>query len=154
MSLKKETTMKCQLNWTQGMKFDAQSEGNEVKMDAKSPIGQSSAMTPKELVAAGLGGCTAMDVVALLKKHKQSFTSFKVDIDIETEKRLSAQVFSKAVLSFILEGDVDPKIYLEAVKLSQTKYCGVSAMLSQSFPIEYKVILNQTEIGEGKAHFE
>lgn len=145
--------MRSVLNWTGDMKFEAIADGKSVVMDAKAPIGAGSAQTPKELVVDGLGGCTAMDVVALLKKHKQPMTSFEVAVDVETTKSGSPVLFTKASITFNAMGAIEPKILLEAVRLSQTKYCGVSAMLSKAFPIEYTVVLNNEEIGRGKADF-
>lgn len=146
--------MKTSLKWTSGMKLTSEASGNIVAMDAKSPIGQGSAMTPKELVASGLGGCTAMDVIAWLKKHKQPFEAFEVIVDISTSEGGYPVVFKKAVVTFSLTGSVDKEVYIEAVKLSQTKYCGVSAMLVKAFPIEYVVVLNGEKINEGSAQFE
>lgn len=146
--------MKAQLKWTEGMKFNATSDGNAVLMDAKAPFGTNTAMTPKELVAVGLGGCTAMDVVALLKKHKQSYKTLDVDVDIATSSGGQPVIFTQATLTFNVTGDVDHAILLDAVRLSQTKYCGVSAMLVKAFPIHYIVKLNGEQIGEGQADFE
>lgn len=145
--------MNAQIKWTSGMKFEATSEGNSVQMDAKSPIGTNTAMTPKELVAAGLGGCTAMDVVALLKKHKQGYKTLEVSVDIATSTSGQPVVFTSATLTFTATGEVDKEILLNAVHLSQTKYCGVSAMLAKAFPISYLVKLNGEQVGEGKADF-
>jgi putative redox protein len=145
--------MKAQLKWTEGMQFDAISDGNSVHMDAKAPIGKNAAMTPKELVAAGLGGCTAMDVLALLKKHKQTYQSFAVDVDITTSTSGHPIVFSSATITFSATGEIDRDILLESVHLSQTKYCGVSAMLSKALPINYIVKLNEEQIGNGEANF-
>jgi len=145
--------MKSKLTWTEGMQFDAVADGHQVKMDAKSPIGKNQAMTPKELVATGLGGCTAMDVVALLKKHKQAYETFAVEVDITTSTGRTPAIFTDALLTFSATGPVDKTIFLDAVRLSQTKYCGVSEMLLKAMPIRYEVILNNEQIGEGKADF-
>jgi putative redox protein len=146
--------MKSAVVWKDAMEFEGRAEGHFVPMDAKSPIGKDKASTPKDLVVMGLGGCTAMDVIALLKKYKQPPTAFKVELDVQATTGKPPSVFEKALLTFIVEGAVDAEKLLEAVKLSQTKYCGVSAMLSKSFPIEYRVILNGGEIGTGSASFE
>lgn len=146
--------MKTVLTWSGNMKFEATTDGNSVSMDSKAPLGSNSAQTPKELVAAGLGGCTAMDVVALLKKHKQNFTGLQVEVDIETTKSGYPVVFTQGLITFKATGDIDPKILSEAAHLSQTKYCGVSSMLAKAFPIEYVVILNGDEVGRGHANFE
>ena len=145
--------MKVHLKWDHGMRFESTSEGNSVIMDAKSPIGSGSAMTPKELVAAGLSGCTAMDVAALLKKHKQAYRSLEVDVEIQTSNSGQPVVFTSALLTFNIRGEVESDVLLEAVKLSQTKYCGVSAMLVKAFPIKYVVLLNDVVIGEGISDF-
>ncbi len=145
--------MKAQLKWTEGMKFMATADGQSVLMDAKAPIGTGTAMTPKELVAVGLGGCTAMDVIALLKKHKQGYRSLDVDVEITTSTSGQPVVFTSATLTFNATGEVDKEILLNAVHLSQTKYCGVSAMLAKAFPITYIVKLNGEQIGEGTAEF-
>lgn len=146
--------MKTSVIWKSGMEFDGLAANHTVRMDAKPPIGKDSGPTPKDLVAMGLAGCTAMDVIALLKKHKQSPENFSVQTEIQNSTGGHPSVFEKAILSFIVKGEVNADILLEAVKLSQTKYCGVSAMLAKSFPIEFKVILNELEIGRGYANFE
>lgn len=145
--------MKTILKWTNKMAFEATADGHTVQMDAKAPIGSGSAMTPKELVAVGLGGCTAMDVIALLKKHKQDFKDFQVDVDIETSTGVQPMVFTQATVTFLATGNIDKTIYVEAARLSQTKFCGVSAMLAKAFPIHYVVMLNNEKIGEGMAEF-
>jgi len=145
--------MKAQLKWTGGMSFQASSDGHAMVMDAKAPIGSGTAMTPKELVAVGLGGCTAMDVTALLKKHKQAHESLNIDVEITTSTGGQPVVFTSANLTFDVKGKVDPSILLDAVRLSQTKFCGVSAMLAKALPIRYVVHLNGEKIGEGHADF-
>jgi putative redox protein len=146
--------MKTSLVWKDGMEFEAASDNHIVRIDAKAPIGKNVAATPKELVAMGLAGCTAMDVVALLKKYKQPPKTFSIDVDIQPSTGAHPIVFEKAILTFKVEGEIESQKLIEAVTLSQTKYCGVSAMLSKSFPIEYRVILNGNEVGSGYANFE
>jgi putative redox protein len=146
--------MKTAVVWKAGMEFDGHVDAHAIPMDAKAPLGKNNGPTPKELVALGLGGCTAMDVIALLKKHKQSPKSFRVDIEVQPSAGKAPIVFEKAVLTFHIDGDVEPEMLAEAVRLSQTQYCGVSAMLSKAFPIEYRIILNGNEIRMGVAKFE
>jgi putative redox protein len=145
--------MKLNLSWQDKMLFVASAAGCETKMDAKAPIGQGSALTPKELVLAGLSGCTAMDVIALMRKHKQRVTRFEVKTDASVSASGHPVVFTSASLTFELDGEVDPSVALEAVKLSQTKYCGVSSMLSRAFPIRWELVVNGTSVGQGQAEF-
>ena len=145
--------MNAAVIWKEKMQFNGIAGEHTVSMDAKAPVGNDTAPTPKELVAIGLGGCTAMDVIALLKKYKTPPKSFRVDLDVQTTASGHPAVFEKATLIFQVEGEVDAEKLNEAVLLSQTKYCGVSAMLSKSFPIEYRVVLNGKDIGTGSAKF-
>lgn len=146
--------MKSVLTWKEHMAFEAVASNHTVLMDAKTPIGKGSAQTPKELVINGLGGCTAMDVMAYLKKHKQTVSSFEVEVDVATSTGGSPMVFTKADIYFRLNGTVDPNLALESAKLSQTKFCGVSAMLVKAFPIEYHVYVNNEKIGSGFSKFD
>lgn len=135
------------------MAFEARAGANQVVMDTSAPLGQNTGMSPKELVVTGLGGCTAMDVVGLMKKHKQDLKSFTVDVEVEKTSGVHPAVFTKAMIQFRLEGTLDKNIVLESVRLSQTKYCGVSAMLSKAFPIAYEVYINGEMVGTGHAQF-
>lgn len=146
--------MKTNIVWKDAMEFEGVAGQHLVRMDAKAPIGKDSGATPKELVVMGLGGCTAMDVIALLKKYKQPPQSFQVEVEVQSSTIGHPAVFEKAVLRYVVGGKVDADKLIEAVGLSQTKYCGVSAMLSKAFPIEYKIVLNEAEIGAGAANFE
>lgn len=146
--------MNATVVWKDAMEFEGAAGSHAVRMDAKAPIGKDSAATPKELVAMGLGGCTAMDVIALLKKYKQVPQSFQIEVDIQSSASGHPAVFEKADLRYVVSGNVDADKLIEAVHLSQTKFCGVSAMLSKSFPIEFRIVLNGEEIGTGAANFE
>ena len=146
--------MKITCQWQENMKFVAKDSKNQIEMDAKKPFGNESAMTPKELLVAGLCGCTAMDVVGLLKKHKQTMDSFEIQADVTESDKGHPKVFDTITLNFQFKGNIDTTILLDSVKLSQTKFCGVSAMLSKAVKIQYKVSLNSEAIGEGKADFQ
>ena len=135
------------------MKFTAEADNHRVEMDAKSPIGSDTALTPKQLLLASISGCTAMDVVALLRKYKQPLDSFQIEADASLTEGVQPAVFKEIKLVFKLKGDINAEKALEALKLSQTKYCGVSAMVFKSVPISYSVELNGTSIGTGKADF-
>lgn len=135
------------------MKFTAIADEHRVPMDAKPPIGEDSAMTPKHLLLAGISGCTAMDVIALLKKYKQPVESLEVDADTDLTTGSYPVVFKEIKLVFKLKGQIDASKALEAIKLSQTKYCGVTAMVSKSVPVSYTVELNGESIGSGLADF-
>jgi putative redox protein len=145
--------MKLKSRWIEKMQFSAETDGHSVPMDAKPPIGNGAAPTPKELVLAGLCGCTGMDVVALLKKYKQPLEVLDVEAEAVSSEGSHPVVFREVKLLFDIRGAVDREKLLEAVRLSQTKYCSVSGMLSKVVPISYEVRLNSESIGFGKADF-
>ena len=145
--------MKTLTKWTGNMNLEGSVGDHKVSMDAKAPLGQNQGMTPKELVAIGLSGCTAMDVVALMKKHKQDLKSLEVTAEVTPTSGQHPIKFQEVLLVFDAKGSIDGEKLKEAVHLSQTKFCGVSAMLSASLPIRYKIILNGEPIGEGEASF-
>ncbi len=145
--------MKLQCKWNEKMAFSAEADGHKIMMDAKAPIGADSAMTPKHLVLAGICGCTGMDIAALLRKYKQPVESLDISAETELTDGYPA-VFKEVKLSFQLKGALEATKVLEAIHLSQTKYCGVSAMIVKSTPIHYTVELNGERIGAGQAAFE
>lgn len=146
--------MQTRTIWKEKMLFSGESDGNKVALDAKPPIGSGSALTPKELLAIAVSGCTAMDVVALLKKYKQPLESLQVEAEVMSKESSHPVLFSDVSLTFSLTGSLDSEKVIEAIHLSQTKYCSVSAMLSKAVPIHYRVVLNSKEIGKGEASFE
>ena len=145
--------MKLQCKWNENMSFIAQADDHMVNMDASPPLGKNWAPTPKQLLLAGICGCTGMDVVALLKKYKQPLETFQVEAVAEARSGYPA-IFKEVKLVFKFTGASDSARVLEAVMLSQTKYCSVSAMVAASVPISYTVELNKNEIGAGKADFK
>lgn len=98
-------------------------------------------------------GCTGMDVIALLRKFKQPVESFAVDAEANLTEGGYPAVFKDFVVNFYLTGSIESAKALEAVRLSQTKYCGVSAMLAKAVAIQYHVYLNDQLIGSGTADF-
>lgn len=146
--------MKANIVWKEGTQLNGECGNHQVLMDAKPPIGKDTGPTPKELVAMGLAGCSAIDVIAYMKKYKQPMETFVTKVDLEQTEGGYPVVFKYVNLTYELTGNLDKEKLLESVKLSQTKYCGVSAMISKTVPIHYEVVLNGTKIGEGKAHFE
>ena len=145
--------MKLKSVWREKMRFTAEVDNHSIPMDTKSPIGEDTAATPKQMLIAAICGCTGMDVVALLKKCHQPFSKFEIEADALVTEGVHPVVFKEVQLVFKLEGNMEKEKVLEAITLSQTKYCSVSAMLSKSFPIHYTVQLNSESIGVGSAQF-
>ena len=145
--------MKLNSVWAGKMRFSAEVDNHTVHMDTKAPVGDDTAVTPKQMLVAPISGCTGMDVVALLKKYHQPLSKFEIEAEASVTEGAQPIVFKEVQLVFKLEGTLEKEKVLEAITLSQTKYCSVSAMLSKSFPIHYTVQLNSEVIGAGSAQF-
>ncbi|MCM2322810.1 MAG: OsmC family protein [Oligoflexia bacterium] len=146
--------MKLKMDWKRELAFDAHIDGHTVAMDTSAKGGGGgTAPTPKQLVLAGLAGCTGMDVVHILGRMRVQIDSFDLEADAHQTDGQPA-VFDEIRLVYRLEGpELLPAKVLEAVELSQTKYCGVSAMISRSARISYEVIINGQLAGTGTARF-
>jgi len=103
---------------------------------------------PIELVAAGLAGCTAFDVITILRqKYRQKVTGYEVRVEADQAER-PPQVFTALRIHHVVTGiDVDPVVLQEAIRLSEEKYCSVGAMLqkSASFHTTFEIVQDKTE---------
>lgn len=145
--------MKIQCTWNEKLKFTAQAGSHQVMMDTKLPLGSDSALSPKQLLLSSIAGCTAMDVVSLLKKYKQELTALDIEVEGTLVEGRHPAIFSRIQLLFKMTGPLSVDKALEAVQLSQSKFCGVSAMVAKAVPIHYTVELNGEQVGEGFADF-
>jgi putative redox protein len=130
--------MKATVNWNGRMSFTGVAgSGFPVQMDTDVDFGGSNnGVRPMEMIALGLAGCTAMDVISILQKKRQAVTRFEVNVDAPRSSDYP-KVFTGALLTFIVTGrDVEEPALLRAIELSATKYCPVHAMLEQALPIE------------------
>jgi putative redox protein len=119
-------------------------------MDGSQKVGaEDAAVRPKELMLLALGGCTGFDVRMILQKRRIELSRFEVSVRAE-EVTEHPMVFTEAELTYRFEGpDVAVADLERAIRLSQEKYCSVSTMLRQSFPIRWKAFLNGEEVLSG-----
>jgi putative redox protein len=118
-------------------------DGNVLHMDGSHDIGgEGKGMRPMQLLLAAVGGCSAIDVILILKKQKQIIESFEVEVEGEREKIEDYSLFRDICLNFKIKGKVDLEKAERAVKLSMEKYCSVSKTLEPTAKITYKVTLN------------
>lgn len=123
----------------QGITFAAMGDSHHwVTMDGPEDFGGSSAgSTPKELLLFALGGCTASDVIPILKKKRAPITGFQINLSANTRTE-HPQVFTDIHLEYVFYGDgINPADIERAIELSTTKYCSVSAMLRASVAITH-----------------
>ncbi|HEB84821.1 MAG TPA: OsmC family peroxiredoxin [Bacteroidetes bacterium] len=127
-----------------GMKFVAETKsGHEVIMDAAPNVGgEDSAARPAEMPLVGLAGCTGMDVVSILRKMRQNFTRFEVEIDGLERAEEHPKVWLELRVIFHVEGDLNPERLTRAIDLSRSRYCSVSAGMRGVTKIHYRYVLN------------
>ncbi|MHB1353821.1 MAG: OsmC family protein [Thiobacillus sp.] len=131
--------MKARVKLIEGISFSGQSEsGHTVVMDGPPDSGgKNLGVRPMEMLLLGLGGCSAFDVVHILRKGRQQVTDCIADIDAERAPT-DPKVFTKIHVHFTVTGKaLDPKRVEQAVKLSAEKYCSASIMLGKTAAITH-----------------
>lgn len=119
------------------MRFLARGENEvTVAMDAgEQHGGGDDGFSPMELLLVGLGGCTAMDVLSIMRKKRQEVTSYRVEVDGERSGG-HPNVFTSISIRHIMRGAaLSEEALRRAIELSETKYCPAFAMLSQAATI-------------------
>lgn len=123
--------------------------GHVVDVDNKAEFGgHDLGASPMELVLMGVAGCSAIDVISILKKQRQEITSFKAEVEGLRESVGEAKPFKEITVVFILEGTIDAEKAVRAAQLSFEKYCSVSKTLEPTATINYKVVLNGVELAK------
>lgn len=131
--------MKTTIEWTGDAGFAATAEsGHRVQMDGPPDHGgRNRGPRPMEMLLMGLGGCTAFDVVHILKKQRQAVTACVAEIEAERADT-DPKVFTRIHVHFVLTGkDLDEKRVRKAISLSAEKYCSASIMLAKTAEITH-----------------
>ncbi len=124
------------LNWTDQDRFvGLATSRHSIVMDAAK---EKTANSPMELVLLSLCGCTASDVVGILRKKREPFIGLEVRAKAERAEGYPA-VFTSIHLTYLVRGEVSQKAMQDAVRLSKEKYCSVSAMLEKTAKITYTI---------------
>ena len=131
--------MECTVNWlpAHGMAFSAETgSGHLLTMDgAPDGGGRNLAPRPMETLLAGAGGCTAYDVVFILKRGRHAVTGCQVQMKA-TRAEVDPKVFTAIHLHFVVSGQqLNPAAVERAVALSHEKYCSATIMLAHSATI-------------------
>jgi putative redox protein len=122
--------------WTDNERYIGEATSRHaLVMDTAS---EKTANTPMELVLIALCGCTASDVVGVLKKKREPFTRLEVSAEGERAAGYPA-VYTEIRLKYRVTGKVSAKAMEDAVRLSKEKYCSVSAMLQKTAKVEYQI---------------
>ncbi|MGH9565028.1 MAG: OsmC family protein [Candidatus Angelobacter sp.] len=131
--------IEAKVNWTDGERFiGSASSGHAIVIDSDRQ--SNTAPGPMDLVLIGLCACTATDVVSILRKKREPFTGVEVRAEAERAKE-PPSVYTSIKLIFSISGGVALKAAEDAVRLSEEKYCSVSAMLKSTARITTEVRL-------------
>lgn len=131
--------MKARVKWVDGMMFVGESgSGHAVVMDgAPEAGGRNLGIRPMEMLLIGMGGCSSIDVVMILKKGREAITDCVAEIEAERAET-EPKVFTKIHIHFIVTGKtLNPAKVERAIQLSAEKYCSASIMLGATATITH-----------------
>jgi putative redox protein len=142
--------MNAKVTWKGRMTFTGVSDsGFEVPLGTTPDVGgDNDGFRPMELMAISLAGCTAMDVISILKKKRQDVTTFEVRVHTERADQ-HPKVFTSAEILYRVTGhDVDEAAVVRSIQLSAERYCPAQGMLARVMPIRLLYeIYEQSEEG-------
>ncbi|MEL0011478.1 MAG: OsmC family protein [Bacteroidota bacterium] len=124
----------------EGYQFEAENRvGGKIRIDGDGVLqGIEGGIAPLELLLAGIGACSAVDVVMILKKQRQVIESLEVQVDPEKVKNeIGYSEYKTIHMHYTLTGDIDTNKAQKALELSITKYCSVSKALEKSSEISF-----------------
>jgi len=139
--------MKMRIKWVEGVSFLAQTEtSHAILMDgAPEGGGRNLGPRPMETVLAGTGGCTAYDVVTILRKARQDISDCVVELEAQRAAE-DPKVFTRIHFHFVVSGrNLDPKQVDRAIRLSAEKYCSASIMLGKTAAISHDFELRDAD---------
>ncbi|MBU2611099.1 MAG: OsmC family protein [Chloroflexi bacterium] len=136
--------MDTRVIWQEGLTFTGTADsGFSVPLGASAEVGGADdGFRPLELMGVSLAGCTAMDVISILKKKRQDITAFEVRVHADTARE-HPHVFTHVKIEYIVTGRrIDPVAVERALELSKNTYCPAQAMLARVVEIElsYRII--------------
>ena len=139
--------MKARVKWVEEVTFMAQADsGHAVIMDGPADGGgRNLGLRPMEMLLMGMGGCTAYDVIYILKKGRQPVTDCIVELTAERADSVPS-VFTSIHVHFIVSGkSLSEKIVERAISLTSEKYCSASIMLSKAVDITHDFEIVESE---------
>jgi putative redox protein len=133
----------AKITWVDGALLVAEGgSGHTITMDGASDIGgRNLASRPMEVLLMGMGGCTAIDVVSMLKKQRQDIEGVEVSLLAERAED-HPKVYTSVKLVYTVRGRKLNKALVErAVSLSDEKYCSATAMVKKSASVTHEIVL-------------
>jgi len=143
--------MDAKVTWSSGLTFTGSADtGFSVPLGADPSVGGANdGFRPLELMAVSLAGCTAMDVISILRKKQQAISAFDVQVHAD-QKNEHPHVFTSAVIQYTFSGtNIQEAAVVRAIELSAQRYCPAQAMLASVFPMRltYEIYEDKGEAG-------
>lgn len=133
------------------MAFETEIDGHKLKIDLPEELGGSgTGARPKPLMLAALAGCTGLDVVSILKKMRVDLDDFNIKVEGELTKEHPKQYINMHVTYEFWGEDLPISKIEKAIKLSDERYCGVSALYKKAIPITSTIVIYKPE-NQGKS---
>jgi putative redox protein len=134
------------VTWVDGMQFVAESAGHSIVIDGGPGFGRDTGMPPMRLLLLGAAGCSAMDVVHILKNrmHK-TVTGLRIEVDADQAEE-HPKVYTRIELKYWVKGkDLKERNVRRAIELSNTKFCSAAIMLGETAEIvtSYEIELEE-----------
>jgi len=129
--------------WLNKMAFEAEANGHKIILDAEPEVGgENRGPRPKPFMLAALGGCTAMDVISILKKMRVEVKKFNIHVEGDLTEEHPKQFYKMHVVYEFTGKNLPIDKLKKAVELSESRYCGVSAVYKKVMELtsEIKVI--------------
>jgi len=112
--------------------------GGSIRLDGSQEIGGlEGGLSPMQLLLAGIGGCSAIDIIGILNKQRQDLKDLRVEVDGNRQSVDTYSEFTTIHLNYIFIGDIEPRKAEKAIKLSLDKYCSVSKALGKTSKITH-----------------
>src|SRR4030095_2336145 len=122
--------------------------GHTVQLDTSPETGGDNfGVRPMQMLLLGLGGCSGIDIISILKKQRLKVESFKAIIEGEREKDVEPSLWKRINVQFFLEGNIDPDKAKRACQLSMEKYCSVAETLRRAgAKLNWTVAVNNEQV--------
>ena len=108
--------------------------------------GEAKGASPMELLLMGVGSCSAIDVISILKKQRQQIDNYHIEVEGSRKKVKEAKPFEAIHVKIFLEGDIAPAKAKRAAELSFDKYCSVSISIEESVKVSHQILINGHEV--------
>lgn len=131
------------LLWNDKMSFETEIDGHKIVIDATPSVGgQSKGPRPKPFMLLALAGCTAMDVISILKKMRIEVKDFSVTVDGDLTEKPPKHFYKMHVIYKIFGDNIPVDKVKRAIKLSEENYCGVSASYKKAMELSSEIQIN------------